>query len=537
MPTTKYRPSFDFIVVGSGSSGAVLATRLSQDPNARVLLLEAGRASHPLGSIPISYGLLLDHPQVNWRFKSAPEPGTFGRRIPVPRGKLLGGSSAINGLVYVRGQSEDYDHWAQLGNRGWSWSDVAPVFQRIENYQDGDPTIRGRNGPLRLTEVKERNSLYNAMFAAAEASGFRRNPDYNGAEQEGIGLTQASIYRGRRMSTASCYLRPAMRRSNLRVVTGALALRVILDGKRCVGVAYDQGGVVVEQFAAREVILCAGAIGTPQLLELSGIGNPDVLAAAGVTVTHELPAVGEGLRDHMVGRLQWQVKVPGVSHNTRVRGIRGVGEALKYLAGGRGFLGQPGALLLAFLRTRPELASPDIQLSFLPYTVKNPKKRQLHVDPGMTMVLYQLRPESLGSVHVQSADPRQEPDIRFNFLSDTIDRTTIIDGFRLARRIIENAALDTYRGDELSPGRDVQNEDEILNWMRRNAETAYHPVGTCRMGRGPRAAVDERLRVYGIKALRIADASIMPTMPSGNTNAPCIMIGEKAFDMISADHA
>ena len=536
MPPTRDRPSFDFIIVGSGSSGAVLAARLSEDTNARVLLLEAGGRSHPLGWLPISYGLLLDHPKANWRFRSAPEPGTFERRIPVPRGKLLGGSSAINGLVYVRGQTDDYDHWAQLGNRGWSWSDVAPVFQRMESYQHGDPAIRGRNGPLRLTEVRERNRLYDAMFAAVEASGFRRNHDYNGAEQDGIGLTQASIHNGRRMSTAACYLRPAMLRRNLRVVTGALAMRVILDGKRCVGIVYDHGGKVFKQFAAREVILSAGSFGSPQLLELSGIGNPDVLTKAGIPVEHSLPAVGDGLRDHMVGRLQWQVKVPGVSHNTRVHGVRAVWEAVKYLASGQGFLGQPGALLLAFLRTRPELASPDIQLSFLPYTVKNPKKRQLHSAPGMTLTLYQLRPESLGSVHVQSGDPREQPEIRFNFLDETVDQNTIIDGFRLARRIIESAPLDDYRGDEVSPGQDVQNEDEILDWMRRNAETAYHPIGTCRMGRGPRAVVDERLRVHGIEALRVADASIMPTMPSGNTNAPCIMIGEKASDMIRADY-
>ncbi|MBL8699188.1 MAG: GMC family oxidoreductase N-terminal domain-containing protein [Alphaproteobacteria bacterium] len=524
----------DTIIVGAGSAGAVLAHRLTADGRRRVLLLEAGRPSHPYSRLPVSYGLLIDEPTANWRFRSTPEPGTANREIPVPRGKLLGGSSAINGLVYVRGQPLDFDTWAQFGNRGWSWDDVLPVFRRMEAFAQGDPAVRGRGGPLHVTEVADRNPLYDAIVAAAEQAGQRRNPDYNGLDQEGIGRTQATIARGRRMSTAVCYLDEAMRRPNLRVVTEALTHRVLLEGTRCVGVAYESGGGVVE-VRAREVILCAGAICTPQILELSGIGDPDVLRAQGVAVRHALPAVGRNLRDHIAARLIWRIKVPGVSYNDRARGLGLMREIARYLASGSGFLSLPSAPLLGFFKTRPELATPDIQIHFVPYSVKDPKRRKLQTFPSMTTAVYQLRPESLGSVHIRSADPREPPAIRFNFLSDEIDRRTIVDGIRIARRIIESPAMDTYRGDEFQPGRQVERDDELIDWMRRTSETTYHPIGTCRMGPGPDSVVDATLKVHGLQGLRIADASIMPTMPSGNTNAPAVMIGEKAADLIGAE--
>ena len=533
-PETQY----DYIIVGAGSAGAALAYRLSENTANQVLLLEAGKASHPYSRLPVSFGLLIDHPVANWRFTSKPESGTAKRAIPVPRGKLLGGSSSINGLVYVRGQTLDYDTWAQFGNRGWSWQDVEPLFKRMENYEkgsDGDTRAdgRGRGGPLSVTEVPDENPLYDAMFEAAVAAGYRRNPDYNGPDQEGIVKTQATISGGRRMSTAHCYLRPAMRRGNLHVVTEALTHGLILEGKRCLGVRYSQGGVTTEARAG-ETILSAGAIGSPQVLELSGIGRPEVLQAHGITVRHELAAVGENFRDHINARIQWKVTAPGVSYNERARGINLVGQALKYLATGGGFISLPSAPLLAFLKTRPDLETPDVQMHLVPYAVKDPKRRKLHPFPGMTVACYQLRPESLGSIHIRSAEPQAQPAIQFNFLGDQIDRDTMVEGFKMMRRIVGAAPMDPFRGEEYSPGMAVDSDEAIEQWIRDNSETAYHPIGTCRMGQGPNTVVDDQLKVHGLEGLRIADASIFPTMPSGNTNAPSIMVGEKCADLIMA---
>lgn len=528
---------FDYVIVGAGSAGAVLANRLTEDGKAKVLLVEAGKASHPYSRLPASFGLLIDHPGANWRFLSEPEPGTNNRQIPVPRGKLLGGSSAINGLVFVRGQPLDYDTWAQMGNRGWSYDDVLPLFRRMETYESGSGEHRGSGGPLRVSVVPDKNPLYDALFAAAEHAGYRRNDDYNSRDQEGIVKTQATISRGRRMSTAFCYLAPAMRRPNLKIVTEALTREIVLDGRRCTGIRYERGGQVTEVRARREVLVCAGGVSSPQLLELSGIGNPEILKAHGIEVRHALPAVGENFRDHIAARIIWKVKVPAVSYNHRARGLRLLREVVHYLASGGGFLSLPSAPILAFLKTRPELATPDVQMHFVPYSVKDPKRRKLQTFPSMTVACYQLRPESLGSIHIRSSDPKAQPAIRFNFLSDPIDRQTMVDGFRMMRRIVEAPPMDPYRGEEFSPGPDVNTDDEIIAWMRAKSETAYHPVGTCRMGPGPNAVVDERLRVHGIEGLRVADGSIMPTMASGNTNAACIMIGEKAADMVRADAA
>jgi choline dehydrogenase len=523
---------YDYVIVGAGSAGSALANRLTEDGRTRVLLAEAGRASHPYSRLPVSFGLLINHPGANWLYQSEPEAGTNNREIPVPRGKLLGGSSAINGLVFVRGQPLDYNTWAQAGNRGWGWEDVLPVFRRMETFEGTGDETRGSGGPLRVSEVPDQNPLYDALFAAAAAVGHRRNRDYNNGDQEGISKTQATISRGRRMSTAYCYLKPAMRRSNLHIVTEAPTLRVLLDGKRCTGIAYEQHGRVVEARAGREVILCAGAVASPQILELSGIGRPDVLGKHGIAVQHELSAVGENFRDHINGRIQWRVKVPSVSYNEMARGIGLVGQVLKYLTVRGGFLSLPSAPLVAFLKTRPELDAPDIQLHLIPYAIKDPKRRKLQDFPSMTVACYQLRPESLGSIHIRSADPHTHPAIRFNFLSDPIDCRTMADGFRVMRKIVEAPPMDPYRGEEFSPGKDVQTDDEILAWMRNNSQTAYHPIGTCRMGPGANAVVDDRLKVHGLAGLRVADASIFPTMPSGNTNAACIMVGEKAADLI-----
>jgi len=336
------------------------------------------------------------------------------------------------------------------------------------------------------------------------------------------------------MSTLHCYLRPAMGRPNLRIVTEALTHRVIVEGGKCVGVAYEAGGQIVEARAGKEVVLCAGAVATPQILELSGIGQPERLRDLGIAVQHALPAVGENFRDHLNARIVWKLKVNGVSYNDKARGIGLAGQVIRYLTTGGGFLSLPSAPLLAFLKTRPELETPDVQMHLVPYSIKDPKRRKLQDFPSMTIACYQLRPESIGSIHIRSADPRAQPAIRFNFLADPIDQRTVVDGFRMMRRIAEAPPMDALRGEEFSPGKDVRSDDEILGWVRRNSETAYHPMGTCRMGPGPNAVVDDHLRVHGLPGLRIADASIMPTMPSGNTNAPCIMIGEKAADLLRA---
>ncbi len=524
---------YDYIIVGAGSAGAALAYRLTEDGKRKVLLLEAGKASHWASRFPVSFGILIDNPAANWRFSSEPEPNTNNREIPVPRGKLLGGSSSINGLVFVRGQPLDFNLWAQFGNRGWSYDDVLPTFKRVEHYEGHNTNARGTGGPLRVSEVPDQNPLYDAWFAAAEAVGIKRNRDYNGHDQEGIVKTQTTISGARRMSTAHCYLEPAMKRRNLRVVTEATTHRVLLEGTRCVGVEYEVGGQKRQARAGREVILSAGAVCSPQILELSGIGRPDVLGRHGIAVRHELAAVGENFRDHLAARIQWRVKIPEVSYNTRMAGFGKVKEALKYIFTGGGFVSFPSAPLLAFLKTRPELETPDIQLHLVPYAVKNPKKRELHDWPGMTVTCYQLRPESLGSIHIRSADPKAQPAIRFNFLDDPLDRRTMVDGFHLIRRFIGAKPFDPYRGEEFSPGADVRTDEQVLDWIRANSETAYHPIGTCRMS--PNGVVDDRLRVHGLTGLRVADASIFPTMPSGNTNAPSIMVGEKAGDLIRED--
>lgn len=525
---------YDYVIVGAGSAGGALAARLSENPNNKILLLEAGAASHPYSRMPLSFGLLIDNPAANWCYQSEPEPGTANRTIPVPRGKLLGGSSSINGLVWVRGQPLDFDTWAQMGCRGWSWRDVAPVFTRIENFVDGDGSNgRGTAGPLKVSTVPDQNPLYDALFAASKAAGFKLNPDYNSEDQEGVVKTQTSIYKGRRMSVAYCYIEPAMKHANLHVVTNAMTLSVVLEGKRCVGVEYEKDGKVV-QARARETILSAGGVASPQILELSGIGQPELLKRHGIEVKHELRAVGENFRDHINARIIWKVKDARVSYNHMARGLGSVIQMTKYLATGGGFMSLPSAPLLAFLKTRPELATPDVQMHLVPYSIKDPKTRKLQDFPSMTISCYQLRPESLGSIHIRSADPKAQPAIRFNFLADSIDQQAMISGFGMMRRIVNAAPMDVYRGEEFSPGPSVNSDEEILTWIRNNSQTAYHPIGTCRMGPGPNTVVDDKLRVHGLEGLRVADASIFPTMPSGNTNAPSIMVGEKAADILKA---
>jgi len=527
--------TFDYVVVGAGSAGSAVANRLSASGAYRVLLLEAGPPSNFWSRIPIGYGKLIENPAANWCYSSEPEESTGQRRIPVPRGRLLGGSSSINGMVFVRGQSHDYDHWAQLGNRGWSYQDVLPVFKKMESYQGGDDAFRGREGLLKVTDTTEAGPLYDAMFKAAELVGIKRNPDYNGAMQDGIAMSQNTILKGRRMSTARCYLDPARGRTNLKIETNALSKGLILEGKRCVGVRYSVGGAPREARVTREVIVSAGSINSPQLLELSGIGQPEILQKHGIEVRHELPGVGENLRDHYSPRMKWAATEPGVTYNDRARGLGLVGQALRYAVTGKGFLGMVATPIRVYFRSREGLESADVTFSCLPFLVG--PRRTVAPECGITVNVNVLRSESTGHIHINSADPKMPPAINFNFLSAEFDRTGLLFAMRKAREMMNTPPMQEILGDEMAPGKEAQTDDELLDWVRATAETTYHPVGTCKMGQDKMAVVDERLRVRGIQGLRVADASIMPTLTSGNTNAPSIMIGEKASIMVLEDAA
>jgi len=522
---------YDYIVIGAGSAGAAIASRLTESGRYQVLLLEAGGKTHPLSRVPISFVHFINRPGVNWLYNSVPEESTGGRSIPVPRGKMLGGSSAINGMVWVRGQSHDYNHWAQLGNRGWSYQDVLPIFKKLEDYPEGDSEFRGAGGPIKISGIAhEKSALYDSIFKAAEPFGIKPNPDYNGAEQDGMTMTQASIQNGRRMSTAECYLKPARSRQNLHVVTGAMAEHLSFDGKRCTGVVYTINGHRQEAKAGREVIVSAGAIASPQLLELSGIGNPEVLSSQGIEVVHALKGVGENLRDHWAPRMKWYLDRRGVTFNERARGLGALWQGLKYITQRTGFLSLPASPLRAFVRSREGLQSPDSYMMVQPFLVTPDLK--LAKEAGMTIIAHQLRPESKGSIHVASSRAEDHPEIRYNFLSEQIDRDCTVTVMRLVRQIIEAPEVNWLGPREFAPGPDVQTDDELLDYVTRTAETTYHPVGTCKMGNDAMAVVDDQLCVHGIDGLRVADASIMPTLTSGNTNAPSIMIGEKAAAMI-----
>jgi choline dehydrogenase len=529
---------YDFIVVGAGSAGAVVANRLSADPRHKVLLLEAGRASHPWSRVPVGFAKLIANPAANWLYSAEPEANTNGRRIPVPRGKLLGGSSAINGLAFVRGQAQDFDTWAQMGNQGWSYENVLPFFKRMENWEgpgDGNDRYRGHDGPLKVTNPQPTDIFCSTVIKAAAEVGIAHNPDYNGARQEGIAMSQASISGGRRMSTAACYLEPIRKRPNLRIETGALGEGLLFDGTRCVGVRCSVHGQKREARAAREVIVSGGSINSPQLLELSGIGQPERLKALGIEVRHALPGVGENLRDHYAPRTRWTVGAKGVTYNDTGRGLALVGQALRYAFTNKGLLGMVAAPLRAFVRSREGLEAPDLLLGWVPmFTEAGPTGPRIARESGVTCYAHPMRPESKGHIHITSADPGKPPAINFNFLSAEVDAELTVKAVRIARAIMTARAMAPLQVKEQAPGADKTGDDEIIDWVKKSAETTYHPVGTCKMGNDAMAVVDPQLRVRGIAGLRVADASIMPTLTSGNTNAPSIMIGEKAADLLLA---
>ena len=478
----------DFIIVGAGSAGAALANRLTENGRFRVLLLEAGGKTHLLSQVPISFARFINRPGVNWLYASEPQDNTGGRAIPIPRGRMLGGSSAINGMVWVRGQRQDYDHWAQLGNRGWSYQDVLPIFRSMESYASGTNEIRGRAGPLKITDSDESGRLYDSFFAAAESIGIKRTHDYNGLDQDGIAMTQASISGGRRMSTAKCYLDPARKRANLTIETDAMVESLVLEGRRCTGVRYSSRGSKREVRAAREVILAAGTIASPQLLELSGIGQGPRLKGLGIEVRHDLSGVGENLRDHWAPRMKWRVGRHGVTFNERARGLGALWHGLLYMTARKGFLSHPASPLRGFFKTREGLDSPDAMFAMQPF-LSTPNAK-LAKEPGMTILTHQLRPESKGSVHISTPDPCKHPSIRFNFLAERADRDCLLASMRIVRRLVSAPALAWLEAEEFAPGPRV-NPD--------GSGTPFAP--SCRA---------DQLRVHGIAGLRVADASIMP---------------------------
>ncbi|HLL32277.1 MAG TPA: GMC family oxidoreductase N-terminal domain-containing protein [Allosphingosinicella sp.] len=537
----------DYVIVGAGSAGCVLASRLTEDGRTRVILLEAGGDDRPLKEpsqflsnvmihVPIGYASTLKDPKVNWLFTTEPDPGTHGRTHVWPRGKVLGGSSSINAMLYIRGQRADYDGWRQLGCEGWGWDDVLPYFRRCQNQERGACDIHGVGGPLNVSDPTTGHEVSEAVIEACEALGLPRR-DANGPDQEGVGWYQVTIKDGKRCSAAVAYLHPAMERSNLRVETRALASRVLFEGKRAVGVEFVQNGVTRVARASAEIILAGGTINSPQLLQLSGIGPAALLREYGIDVLADVPGVGENLQDHFVIGETFRLRKGVASINELVHGTRFLRETLKYMFGRKGLLTLSAAHVAVFCKSREGLAGPDIQFHILPATMDpdklaNSQKMELEKEPGLTIAPCQLRPESRGTIRIRSPDPSAYPAIQPNYLSDRLDQEVIVAGLRWGRRMAEQPALARYIERELLPGPEAVTDEQLLEHARIWGTTIYHPVGTCAMGHGPGAVVDPQLRVHGVEGLRVVDASVMPRLVSGNTNAPTIMIAEKASDMI-----